>query len=161
MLACYFLKKKLYEYVEGELTSQEKKEIGRHLTDCAGCRKRVAEIKKIINAVEKKEKLFLNEDFWRKFDERLDVQKSAKTPIYKRLVLSGDFYRTRVALATAICIILMLIGINNYLPQPVSIDEQALVDTSILLDEMEELCLNHDEEGYIDEIILQIELEQV
>jgi len=48
-----------------------------------------------------------------------------------------------------------------FLKDTPAINEQELVERAILLEEAGDLALNHDEEAYIDEFLLQMEMDQV
>ncbi len=168
MLSCLFLRKKLYLFAAGDINSEEGEKMESHISRCPRCREEFSNMRKIINTVSKQEQLFLNEVFWRKFDERLALRiikkeqaENEKTVFKFRLNL---FPEIGVA-AAVVCILFVVIAmpIKKYFTAyfyPHAI-EQEMIETALLLDNNEELNLNHDEEAYLEEIMLVMELEQV
>ena len=75
---CWFKKKKLFEYVLGDLNSAEAKKLEKHLKGCSKCRGYVQAVEKINAASAADDQPFLSEVFWRKFDERLELNLAQK-----------------------------------------------------------------------------------
>lgn len=167
MLSCLVIKKKLYQYVENKLEASEESKVSSHLAKCPSCSRCVQDIKKIFASLKKVEQPFLSEVFWRKFDERLDMRLieerakpesfSIKLPSLPRLRFAGV-----AVMVTCLFLLVISLALNNYLKQKVAvqIQEPELYEAALFLDELEGVSLNHDEEAYLEEAVLQMELEQ-
>ncbi len=169
MWNCLFFRKDLYQYAEGVLDLDKEKKIKNHLSRCSICGQRLKEMRKVLAAIEKTEEPFLGEVFWRKFDERLNLkipQEKIRTSKYEVIVPKfKPLPKFGLAVAVSVCILLIVIGLplRNYLfmPSATFVNDQELVETTLLLEEEEGLSFNHDEDAYLEEMLLQMELERV
>jgi hypothetical protein len=166
MFKCWLLNNKVNAYAMDELDEKYTEVVERHLEKCLRCRKQVAEIKKITSAVSKQDKPFLGEVFWRKFDERLDLMLSGeatqrKWPV-KRVVL-GPVRKTALAAAMAVCILLVFFLTpikDNFLKKTnIKLAYTEFVETVLLVEDAAELDLGNDEDSYVEEVLLQLELQ--
>ncbi|MFH1093574.1 MAG: hypothetical protein V1739_05390 [Candidatus Omnitrophota bacterium] len=168
-MLCWSKKKELFEYAIGELNADRVQKIEKHLKSCSKCRKYVSGVQKINSISACDEQLFLNEVFWRKFDERLDLnlaqaQRSpAKHGVSNIRFLPKPLPRFAFSAAVAICVFLVFIAslLNNPLRSRITnLQDEELIETALLIEDESELNLNGDEDAYIEEILLQIALEE-
>lgn len=169
MLRCLLLNKKLYLYLLKELDENQEKRIEEHLASCARCQQYLMRLRTIGDAMSQSEKPFLGEVFWRKFDERFSLrlereQMQKQEPQIMRIRFKS-IPRFGIAAAVVVCTLLIVVSVTLktglFTPVDYVADQQELVDIALLLEESEELALNHDVDAYIEEVLLQLELEEV
>jgi len=165
-MLCWLRKRKLFEYAIGELRSDEVKKVERHLQICPGCRGYVERIQKISSRSSAAEP-FLNEVFWRKFDERLDLcLAQEQVPVHKQVrnikFLPKPLPRFNVGFAVALCVLLIFIASLNkpFNTRTVALEDEEFIETALLVEDASEISLNGDEDAYIEEILLQITLDE-
>lgn len=163
---CWLKKKQLFEYAIGELPAHQVEKIEKHLKSCAKCRAYVEDMKKISNNLGE-DQLFLNEVFWRKFDERLDInlaQEQKKVPLKQGVwnvkFLPSPLPRFAFSAAMAVCVLLIFISFSANNPFSVNrLQDEDLIETALFIENSAELNLNGDEDAYVEEVLLQIALE--
>jgi len=167
MVKCWLLKGKINAYAAGELNPKYTKGVEAHLKKCLKCRQQVTEIKKITDAVSNQENPFLGEVFWRKFDERLDLMLANEAAKRQPVSWSIRQPKKRVALAMAIAACALLIFFfapfgNNFIKDVnIRLSEGEFVETVLLVEDAAELDLLNDEDSYVEEYLLQLELRDV
>lgn len=168
-MLCWLRKKKLFEYAIGELDTAQVKKIEKHLKCCCKCREYVSAVGEINSMSASEDQLFLSEVFWRKFDERLDlniaqVKTSPLNPGKRNIkFLPWPLPGFAFSAAVAICILLVFItySLHNPLGRTTSaLQDEELIETALLIEDDAELNLNGDEDAYIEEIMLQIALSE-
>lgn len=163
---CWLLKKKLYEFAIEELINSDAKKIKKHLNECSQCRQYVSQIQKIVKTSHQQEQPFFNEVFWRKFDERLDLaiagEGMGKTGPNIRLI-PRPMPRLSLAAVMVACLLIVfaLTPIKSYFTSKgdIALVDKELIETALLVEDETEIYLNSDEDAYIEEMILQLELD--
>lgn len=165
-MLCGLRKKKLFEYAMGELNNGRARKIEKHLKRCSKCRQYLSCFRKINSISAGDEQPFLNEVFWRKFNERLEMKLSQEQlNIPASQILNMRFMAIRLprfafaAAAVVVCVLLVFITspLQNYLSQ---VSDQDLVETAFLIEEAGGLNYNSDEEAYVEEMLLQLEFNE-
>ncbi|MBL7070170.1 MAG: zf-HC2 domain-containing protein [Candidatus Omnitrophica bacterium] len=146
MLRCLFIKRKLYDFVAGELGLKEKAALSRHLQVCSGCRRKAGELKTVFSLAAKREKLPLpDEAFWGKFqvelNKRLDQETGAEfapEPEARRQMRHS--YLFRPVLAYASVLLLMMVTVFSlyryYQPKIHAYQDQQIVEEVLFLEEL-------------------------
>lgn len=165
MFKCWLLKDKVNAYAIGELDAKYTESLEQHLKDCRKCRQEVGEIRKITETVSSGEQPFLGEVFWRKFDERLDLNLASESRTRKPLVdwfVLRPMHKAVLATAIAACALLVFLlipfkdsGIGN---KSFRLAENDIVETVLLVEDETELNMGSDEDAYVEEVLLQLEL---
>jgi len=168
MFKCLFLKRKLFDYATGFLETEKSQSIEKHIEQCSKCQKYVKDVQVITSTASSDDKPFFGEVFWRKFDERLELRLSDEQgvsatdrPWYFKLKPARVFMpRFAFASAIAVCLILLILAtpLKNYFK---NISEDELYEMAMIMEDTGELGLNHDEDAYIEEYLIQLEFEDV
>lgn len=88
MFTCSRIRKRFYEYLEGNLVITEKVKVETHLKKCIPCSKGLLQTKKLFKLLPKREIPKPSEEFWRRFDIELKRKISSVTePEAKRYML--------------------------------------------------------------------------
>ena len=167
-MLCWFRKKKLFEYAIGKLNFVQTQNIEDHLKGCVKCRDYVKGVQKIINMNVGEEQPFLSEVFWRKFDERLDLNLSLEpTPTNPAVrhfrFISKPLPKFAFSVSLAICILLVFSYFstsNPFKSMLANFQNEQLIETVLMIEDNTELHLNGDEDAYIEEMLLQIALQE-
>lgn len=165
-MLCWLRKKKLFEYAIGELDTDKVQKIEKHLKICNKCRKYVSAVQKINSISAGVDQPFLHEVFWRKFDERLDMaiaQEQVPEHAQVRNIRFTPKPLPKFAFSAAIAVCVLLIFMSFSLNTPFSVSnfqDEKLIETALLIEDSAELNLNGDEDAYIEEILLQLDLEE-
>lgn len=165
MLKCLFVKRKLYDDLENNLSNIDKIRVKNHLDVCSNCRDRLLKIKVIIDLAYQKQIPKPNTDFWHNFqidlDRRLNERLIPPITIKQRLT-----HHLRPAFAYVAILIFVLV-ISSYFYKISHLtsfriaENEELIDEIVTLDEIDQdLQLNHDEDAYLEEINLLYQLEQ-
>jgi hypothetical protein len=163
MIKCLFIRRKLYGYLCREFAEAEHKKIKQHLDACPVCRKRLEGIRELINLAQMRKTPEVSEGFWHDFKTDLDRKLNARLiPEFK--LSPGLSYKLRPALVYA-SVLLIILGLWTYrfgaYTKRVNVAQSAeeLVNEINLNDELSlEPGLNHDEDAYMDEFNLLIQL---
>ncbi len=168
-MLCWIRKKKLFEYAIGQMNAGEAKKIEAHLKNCSKCREYVSRLQKINSVSASDEQPFLSEVFWRKFDERLDlnIAQQQKKPVNivarNMKLLPRPLPAFAFNAAVAVCVLLIFIVAlfnHSFRGMTVALQDEALIETVLLVEDAAELNLNGDEDAYIEEILLQMALDE-
>jgi predicted anti-sigma-YlaC factor YlaD len=90
MFSCGRIRKKFYEYLEGNLVITEKVKIETHLKKCTSCSKELLKTKKLFELLPREENPQPSEEFWMHFDTELKSKISSVTGLQpKRYVLKS------------------------------------------------------------------------
>ena len=113
MWKCFFMKRKLYDFLESELPQHTRDAIAEHLDRCTRCQGELEAIKSVIALARKKDIPAPSSDFWQRFSAELDNK------LNKRLVGPAVFKRSpvflpRPALSFALILTVFLIGVSFY-----------------------------------------------
>lgn len=68
----------LQAYLDTEVTAEEERMVERHIRACAPCRRRLVELARTINQLERSEPLSPRQDFTRRLWERLQQEKKTE-----------------------------------------------------------------------------------
>lgn len=152
MFKCMFIKRKLYDYLEGGLREKERSRVKEHLDACNLCRRRFNQTAKLIEAAADKTLPSLSPRFWHDFRVELDEK------LNRRLVTPFKFEplvarSLKPALVLALILMFILGGslYKHYSKSYFYADADAqLIDDATLLDEVDpESGLNSDEDVYL------------
>ncbi len=119
-MKCKFDKTLLSFYLDNELSDEEARRVELHLKKCESCRKKLSELKEVSIFLDKIQDVELSSDYDKKFKEKFDkaVKKKKQaepdiTPWEKKKlgdevkeILSGTSNKTKVAVATALVVIM-------------------------------------------------------
>ncbi len=163
MFKCYLIKNKLYSYLDNTLGQKELIFVKKHLNDCPACRSRLGKMENLIKYAKSAQPPELDSGSWHDFKIDLDRKLNARLVPEFKLKRSLS-YQLRPVLVYA-SILVFMFGLWVYKAQVrYTISEDAhlydtIVDESNLVDELApEMNLNHDEDAYIDEINLLMQL---
>lgn len=164
MLKCLLIKRKLYDYLNHNLSDIDKIKVGRHLDSCDKCKVRLNRMKSILDLALQKEAPQPTDEFWHSF--RVDLDRKLNAQLVSPLTFERKLgYRLRPVFAyTLVLIFVLTMGIYFSKKTPTSYifaqKDDTLVDEIVMLDELSEGAeLNHNEEFYIEEINLIYQLE--
>lgn len=156
MFECFFVKRKLYDYIDNSLSEEEKIRVKAHLDVCLDCREKIKEMESLIRQAQKKNIPQPSDDFWHNFKTELDQKLNQK--LVPEFNLKGGFtYHLRpVFVLPLACVFIVAITIYFYLQsRPVFLAKE---DTD-LIEEMnfwEEIApgslLNDNEESFTEEL---------
>lgn len=165
-MLCRFKRKKIFEYVTGETEAHQAEKIEEHLKSCYKCREYAGSMQKLSDISAAEDQPFLNEVFWRKFDERLDVNLALKQHPASSDARHVEFIprplpKFALSFAAAACAVLLFIYLSVSGPfknTMANFQDELLVETALLLEDNAEVYLNGDEDAYVEEVMLQIAL---
>jgi hypothetical protein len=156
MLNCFFMKRKLYEYLDGGLSDKQKAGVKKHLEKCVSCSRLLNEMKSIFDLAPKGE-INPSQNFWDNFKIGLDrkLNDALLSPLSAK---PGVSRQLKPVLAYAIILTLFFTA-GGYFYRIFSskhaalLAEQELVEEVLLLDEVDSASeLNHSEDAYIEEL---------
>lgn len=164
MLKCLFIKRKLYDYLENNLSDIDMVKVHSHLDVCHKCNQSLSQIKSILDLASQKKTPEPTEEFWRNFKIDLDRKLNAGLvpPINLERRLS---YRFRpVFVCATVLIFILLMGNYLYKNIPSNLryaqENEDVVEETELLDEIGKAeDLNDNEDTYLDEIDLFYQLD--
>lgn len=165
MLKCLFMKRKLYDYADNNLSDLDKIKVGSHLDVCAGCRERLEQIKSIIELAAQKISPEPSEEFWHDFKTGLDrkLNQRLTSPLVIGHPLKFSF---NPVLAYALVLVFVVaigsIFYNSYhYSRLSSVNDDVLANDVVVLEEVSQTpVLSHDKDSYIEEIKLLYQLGQ-
>ncbi len=139
MFKCMFIKRKLYDYLEGDLRENERSQVKQHLDACSFCRARFNQAAELIKAAADKTIPSLSQRFWDDFRVGLDDR------LNRRLVSPFKFKPVRawnLKPVLALALILMFISAGgiykHYSKSYFYADADAqLIDEAVLLAELD------------------------
>lgn len=158
MLRCFFVKSKLYPYLEETLSDTDKSSVRNHLDSCTSCRNRASQLKTILDLVRQKRLPELPREFWHNFRADLDnrLNQELVPGVAAGCLLK---YRLRPAFAYAFALILVAFMGFYFHFQPFHYDD--LVNEVTVLEEIGVAPeLNQDKDVYIDELNLLYQFDQ-
>lgn len=166
MLQCIFLKRKLYDYVDNSLSEIDRIKVEKHLERCPHCQQRLNQIKAILECAGSKNIPSPNNEFWHNFKAGLDRRLNEALAGPVTFTQKPKFYLRPAFASAAIGVFFLAIGISLYkFPRPnhmqLAQDDRQLVEEAATIEELTETSeLNHDEDAYLEEIDLLMQLEQ-
>ncbi|MDD5730562.1 MAG: zf-HC2 domain-containing protein [Candidatus Omnitrophica bacterium] len=72
MLKCFFIKRKLYDYLDNSLSETQRIGVKEHLARCRSCKEELNRMHGVIGLTRSKPSPVPSEDFWSKFNIELD-----------------------------------------------------------------------------------------
>ncbi len=84
MLRCFFIGRKLYDYLDNTLSEKEKIAVQEHLAVCPRCSRSLSEIGRVIRLVSEMPFPRPGEDFWHKFKSELDDKLNRRLGVFTR-----------------------------------------------------------------------------
>lgn len=166
MLKCIIMKRKLYDYLENNLSEIEGLKVKKHLDVCQNCRMRSNQIKTVLDYASAKNTPQPNKEFWHDF--KTDLDRKLNAALLRPLTLKPKpkfLLRPAFAYAMVLTFFLAAIGsLYKFHPSPLlqlAQNDEELVSQAADLDELTETSeLNHDEDAYLEEIDLLLEVEK-
>ncbi len=163
MFKCYFIKRKLYPYLDNTLNPQDLNYVKEHLSHCHNCRVKLERMAGLIKAAQSVRPPELDSGSWHDFKVELDRKLNARlVPEFK--LKRGLVYQLRPVLVYA-SVLIFIIGLwaykieSQYKMLKTAYTYDSLEDEASMVDELApEMNLNHDEDSYIDEINLLIQM---
>lgn len=159
MLKCFFMRNKLYDYINNSLSEVDKIRIKEHLDSCHNCVNRVSQLKAVLDLAAQKKLPELPEEFWNGFRIDLDRRLNQKLVSWQSSV-SNPVYFLKPAFTYAL-ILIFVIGIGSYYysARYTAIssvkNEEDLINEVVVLDELNQgLEVSPDKDSYIEEIDL-------
>lgn len=139
MIRCFFIGRKLYDYMEGGLSEVDRIAVEAHLGDCGRCRQKVSQIRGVLE-IAGKIRPAVDEQFWRNFsaglDRRLDEQLLAQPEP------GAVRYRFRPALTYALVLVFVVFFAGLFLKRQAGVsigrEDAALTEQMLLLDQLNE-----------------------
>lgn len=159
MFKCMFIRRKLYDYLDGSLSEMDKIAVGEHLDVCDNCRVRFGQMKNIVELAGQKSKPEPDEKFWHNFRIGLDrkLNEALIPPVKTERRMS---FGLKPAFAyVAMLVVVLSIGAYlykfPYRTQVRATQEEELVKEALLLDDLGgSFRLNGEEDAYLEEIDL-------
>lgn len=106
MISCFFVRRKLYEYIDESLSEEARVKVADHLDRCPRCRRQVQGIRSVLSMAAAHKAPVPSEDFWKRFRAELDDKLNRKlVPDAQSAALR---MRLRPALALAAVCLLVL-----------------------------------------------------
>ncbi len=164
MFKCFFIKRKLYSYLDDVLSPENLRFVKNHLNDCSSCRAELEKMEGLVKAAQSIQVPQLNNEAWHDFKVDLDRKLNARlVPEFK--LKRGLGYQLRPVLVYA-SVLIFVFGLWIYQAKINSTKANIMyayddiVNNINFLDELDQgLNLNHDEDAYIEEINLLSQLE--
>ena len=114
---CFRIKRKLYEFLEGNLNSAEVEKIKTHLARCAKCAQEYSRMGKVLSLASEKKAPQLSSQFWTNFDRELEEKLSKERVLPEEIKLRPQ-YLPRVSLRPVFAVatvFILLMAISFYL----------------------------------------------
>ncbi|MFH1397431.1 MAG: zf-HC2 domain-containing protein [Candidatus Omnitrophota bacterium] len=158
MFKCMLIKRKLYDYLEGDLREKQRCQVKQHLDVCSSCRARFNQAAELIKAAADKTIPSLSQRFWDDFRVGLDDK------LNRRLVAPFKFKPVRawnLKPVMALALILMFIlggGIYKHYSKSyfyADVDAQLIAEAVLLAELDPGSDLNIDDDGilnYLDQL---------
>lgn len=156
MLKCFLMRKKLYEYLENNLSARENVRVKNHLQTCAACQNQLNQMNAVLELAKAKKTPQIQEDFWRDFNTGLDKKLNALlVPGFKTMpALRFQFKPLLVYASVSVFVLAAAVSVYFYPRMKImGNSELALIDEISLLDELtDDPILNGNIEDYLEEI---------
>jgi hypothetical protein len=161
---CFRVKRRLYDFIEGNLKQEVAKRIRLHLQSCLGCTRSYNQLRQLLNLASQKKPPELSSQFWMSFDQELR-EKLAKERVSSREIKLQPTYLPRISLRPAFALataVILLIAISLYLfgglptkERIIALSDERLVNDIEVLEELtDEFITLEDQDFLIDELIL-------
>ena len=165
---CFRIKRKLYEFLEGNLSPAEAEKIKIHLARCAKCAQEYKQMRQVLSLVSQKKVPQPSAEFWAKFDQELE-EKLAKERVLPQEIKLRPQYLPRMSLRPAFAlatVFALLISLSFYLfgglPTKGRLtalnDERLVNDLEIIEDLTDGFVILDDADFLVDELSLLEEL---
>lgn len=136
---CFFARRKLFDFAEGELSEREAGRLRAHLENCPACRGRLEDLRRGLQAARLHREAQMPEDFWKKFDA--DLQKKiferecGRLPrAARRFVLVAPVWRPAL-IALPVLVIMFAVATHLKVFSPTTQEEALVSDAAWLMDE--------------------------
>ncbi|QAT16489.1 anti-sigma-W factor RsiW [Candidatus Velamenicoccus archaeovorus] len=156
---CFFVKRKLLDFAEGDIPECQAVQVRAHLESCPACRGRLAEIRRGLQAAGLHRETQMSEDFWKKFDVELqkkiferECERFPRTG--RRFVWVASVWRPAL-IALPVLVIMFAVATHLRVFSPAAREEALVRDAAWLMDEAS------DEQGTLssdDDITADIEI---
>lgn len=114
---CFLIKRKLYDFIEDNLTQAQAEKIKIHLAGCARCAQEHSRMRQVLALASQKKTPELSGQFWANFDRELE-EKLVKKKVLPEQIRLRQYYFPRVGLRpafTVATVFILLLAINFYL----------------------------------------------
>ena len=165
---CFRIKRKLYEFSQGNLNSVEAEKIETHLAKCAKCAQEYSRMRKVLNLASEKKGPQLSSQFWANFGRELE-EKLAKERVLPEKIKLKPQYLPRVNLRPVFAVatvFILLMATSFYLfgglPTKARLtalaDERLVNDIELLEEITNEFLTPDDPDSLLNELNLLEEL---
>jgi|GEM_PF-1008207 len=159
MGVCFFAKRKLLDFAEGDISERQAVQVRVHLESCPVCRGRLAEIRRGLQAVGLHREAQMSDDFWKKFDaglqKKIFERECGRLPrTGRRFIWVAPMWRPAL-IALPILVIMFAVATHLRVFSPAAREEALVRDAAWLMDEAA------DEQGALssdDDITADIEI---
>ncbi|MFA5315670.1 MAG: zf-HC2 domain-containing protein [Candidatus Omnitrophota bacterium] len=136
---CFFVKRKLLDLAEGELSERQAAGVRAHLENCPACRSRLEELRRGLQAAGLHREAQMPEDFWKKFDAGLQKKilerECGRLPrASRRFVLVAPVWRPAL-IALPVLVIMFALATHLRIFSPAAQEETLVNDAAWLMDE--------------------------
>lgn len=151
MFKCFWIKRKLSDYLEGALSVPERDRVRTHVAKCAGCQRSLLQMETLSRLAAQKRTPEMSEEFWKKFDwdlnarldEKLGAVFNARKASLGMPVFIFRRLRRPVFVTVSLAVIALAVGLNVLVVDRYTAsvkvargDESSLINDLELLDEV-------------------------
>jgi hypothetical protein len=108
MFQCFFIEKKLYDYLDNTLSEKDKMAVKEHLESCPRCARILSHTARLVRGATETRIPVPGEDFWHNFKEELNGKLDQRLGI-SASVKKSPALRLRPALAMALILVVVII----------------------------------------------------
>lgn len=155
---CFLIKRKLYEFLEGNLNSTEAEKIKTHLARCAKCAQEYSRMRQVLALASQKKTPELSSQFWANFDQELEEKLDKRKALPQEIKLR-PYYLPRFSLKPAFAVatvFVLLMAISFYLfgglptkARLTALSDERLVNDIEILEELIGESVVLDNEDYL------------
>lgn len=164
MFKCIFVKKKLYDYLDGSLSEKAKDMVKNHLQVCVACKEKTEQMKLVLSLAKDKSVVHPTEEFWHTFTTGLDQKLNERLvpPYNLKPALGLRFKPALAASLVSIFLIVMSVSLHLYNRQQLfNRSVSALVEEITSFEEVsQEIVSSNGEDVALEDIYLFYHLDQ-
>lgn len=131
MDSCHRFKALVSDYIEGVLDHQNQHVMEKHLRDCLGCNKKIAQLKKLISNLNKLPKITVSPDFETILRARISRESSRARRRRERWLPIGQFRAPTYAFAAVVVIVALVTVFFLNRPDPYAVPQASINDNWI------------------------------
>lgn len=156
MFRCFLIRKRLYEYLEHNLSDIDNRRVKSHLQICEACQNRFNQMNVLLELARAKKTPQIQEDFWHDFNTGLDKKLNAVlVPEFRTMPsLKFQFKPLLVYVSVSVFVLAVTAALSFHSKTKIiGNSEAALIDEISLLDELtDDPILSGNIEDYLEEI---------